>query len=111
MREANAAWSPLEVVSPSQFIEQICSGQASLYQINVFLIGKKISHCVFGALKLIHSFVEPLPHWSNDPGWLWGLNRALSSVAKSSSSITTLQWPVVAVTPEPHSHHAEEITL
>lgn len=48
-------------VSPSQFIEQICSGQASLHEISVFLTGKKISDLVFGALKSIHSFVEPLP--------------------------------------------------
>lgn len=33
-----------------------------------FLIGKKISHLAFG--NSIHSAVEPLPHWNNDPGWL-----------------------------------------
>lgn len=62
MTEANVARSPQEDVSPPQFIEQICSRHASLYQISVFLIGKKISLLVFGALKLILSFVEPLPY-------------------------------------------------
>lgn len=63
MTEANVTQSPLEDVSPSQFIEQICSGQTSLYQIRVFfLIGKKISQLLYGALKLIYSFAEPSPH-------------------------------------------------
>lgn len=56
--EANVAWSPQEDINPSWFIAQICSRQGSLCQSSVFLTGKKISHSVFGALKLIHPSVE-----------------------------------------------------
>lgn len=58
MPEANMVWSPQEDINSSWFPAQIFSAQASLCHSNVFLIGKKISHLVFGALKLIHPSVE-----------------------------------------------------